>query len=103
MKAQGILPQYEAVVAEYDVKFLLCYYLDIDSAVEDIVLCIAKHTSPKWAAGVSRDIKDIVRGVAVDDPAYKAGGRAAELSFVFDKDFFLGYDPERGVVLRRRA
>lgn len=103
MKAQDILPKYEAVVAEYDVKFLLCYYDAFDSAVEDIVLSLSKHTSPKWARGVERDIKDIVNGVDLGKPAYKAGGRAAELSFVFDDEYFLGYDPDRGIILRRRA
>lgn len=103
MKAQDIMHQYEAVVAEYDVKYLLCYYVESDGAVEDIFLCVAKHTSPKWAASVKRDIAAIVDGVRRGDPAYRVGGRAEQLTFIFDDDYFLGYDPKRGVILRRQA
>lgn len=103
MKAQDIMSQYETVVAEYDVKKLLCNYCDADVVVEDIVLCIAKHTSPKWARSLSLYIKDIVRGVDTGDPCYMVGGRAEKYNFVFDRCFFLGYNPDKGVILRRRA
>lgn len=103
MKAQDIIPRYEAVVAEYDVDKLLCDYVDADLVVEDIVRCIASHTSPTLARGVYFTVKDIVNGVLNGNHDYKEGGRAEELTFVFDKDFFLGYDTERGIVLRRRA
>ena len=103
MKAQDIMPKYGTVVAEFDVKKLLCIYGDANVAVEDIVLCVAKHTSDKWARSASLNIKDMVRGVEHDDPAYKVGGRAEMLDFVFDDDYLLGYDPNRGIILRRRA
>ena len=102
MKAQDIMLQYEAVVAEFDVKKLICNYCDADVVVEDIVLCIAKHTSPKWARSLSLFIKDIVRGIDTGDPCYRVGGRAEKYDFVFDEDFFLGYDPKKGVILRSR-
>ena len=92
------MPQYEAVVAEFDVKRLLRYYGDADDVVDDIVNCVAKHTSDKWANSVLFNIKDIVRGIERNDPAYKVG-----LNFAFDNYIFLGYDPKKGVILRRRA
>ena len=103
MKAQDIAPLYGVVVAEYDVNFLLSFYCDISNAVEDIFLCIAKNTTPKWAKAVHYFITDVVNRVAVDDPSCKAGGRAEKYDFCYDKDFFVGYDPARGIVLRRRA
>lgn len=103
MKAQDIMPQYEAVVAEYDIKRLLCIYGDANVVVEDIVICVAKHTSDKWARSASLNIKDMVRGVECGDPAYKVGGHAEAYNFVFDDAIFLGYDPKKGVILRRRA
>lgn len=102
MKAQDIMPQYGTVVAEYDVKKMLCIYGDVDEVVDDIIYCVEKFTSKKWANSVFFNIKDMVRGVEAGDPNYKVGGRAEMLDFVFDNYIFLGYDPNRGVILRRR-
>ena len=101
MKAQDILPQYEAVVAEYDVNILLCAYGDAGVVSEDIVSCVASHTSPKWARGVHYSVKEIVDGVV--NGSKDVCDRIEKYCFVFDKDFFLGYDQEQGIVLRRRA
>lgn len=103
MKAQDIMSRYGTVVAEYDVKQLLSFYGDISNAVEDIFLCVAKRTTPKWARAVRYFVTDVVGRVAVDDPAYRIGGRAEKYDFCYDKDYFVGYDPTKGIVLRRRA
>lgn len=103
MKAQDIMPKYGAVVAEFDVKQLLCIYGDAKAVVDDIVYRVERLTSEKWANSVFFHIKHIVRGVEADDPNYKVGGRAEMLDFVFDDYIFLGYDPNRGVIIRRRA
>ena len=98
MKAQDISHQYGVVVAEFDVKKLLCTYGDEDIVIDDIVKCVEKFTSTKWANSVLFNIKDIVRGVECGDPDHKVG-----LNFAFDNYTFLGYDPKKGVILRRRA
>ena len=100
MKAQDIMPQYEAVVAEFDVKQLLCLYGDADVVVEDIVSRIANHTSPKWARGVHYSVKEIIDGVM--NGSQDVCNRIEKYDFVFDEDFFLGYDPKKGVILRSR-
>lgn len=103
MKAQDIAPQYGVVVAEFDVKQLLCLCCDANEVVDDIVYHVEKFTSKKWANSVLYLIKHLVRGVETDDPNYKVGGRVEMLDFAFDDCFFLGYDSNRGVILRRRA
>lgn len=97
------MSQYGTVVAEFDVKQLLCLYGDAKAVVDDIVYRVERLTSKKWANSAFFNIKDMVRGVESDDPNYKEGGRAEKYTFVFDEYIFLGYDPKRGVILRRRA
>lgn len=101
MKAQDIIPQYGTVVAEFDVDKLLCDYVDADVVVSGILSCIKQHTSAKWAMGVKFSVKEIVDRVVDSDP--EMCSRTEKYCFVSDDEYFLGYDPKQGIVLRRRA